>query len=315
MNGLVDETALMPRDGALAEIRTAVAAYNAQRPKVVRDMRLQVSVFVGGFLLVLGLLAYIFWSEGNRDALPWVGLGGMLAGPFVWEFSVRPARRFQQDLRDRLLPAVFGFVDEVRYAHRATPGFMRSMPGDEFVRRADCVHGDMIAGVHEDLAFTLSEAELSVGGGKSREVTFQGIILHFVRETAFPGTLLAARRPNVVRRLVRELFGASSLTLVTSGNPAVDERHEFRTNRPDAATPIVQGALAKALDYLARAWPDGVARIALVNRDCYLLVPSKKDFFELPPVDTPLDFDLHVQPMIRDLVTLLATAHLVRKIG
>ena len=51
-------------------------------------------------------------------------------------------------------------------------------------------------------------------------------------------------------------------------------------------------------------------RIALNQRQCYLLVPTKKDFFELPPIGVPLDFERHVQPMIADLMTLLATARL-----
>ena len=77
----------------------------------------------------------------------------------------------------------------------------------------------------------------------------------------------------------------------------------------------MQGTLAKALDYLATEWRDDVVRIALSGRQCYLLVPARKDFFELPPVDTPIDFDQHLRPMIRDLVMLLATAQLVNKIG
>ncbi|WP_411037099.1 hypothetical protein [Shinella sp. BYT-45] len=315
MDAIVDDAALMPKEAALRTLRAAVTAYNAERPKVAREMRMRLLLIFGSYLLLAGFLARMALT---RFEMNWFGIVLVflaLGGGVVWQFAVAPAKRFQQALRDRMLPLVFGFVEGVRYAHGGTPGFMDGMPGKDFVPRDRSVHGDMIAGAHEGLVFTLAETELSTGSGKSRQTTFNGVIFHFAREEVFPGLLLAARRPNALRRFMRDLFGGSGLAPVTSGNPEVDASHEFRTDRPDAATPLVQGTLAKALDYLATEWRDDVVRIALRGRDCYLLVPTRKDFFELPPLDTAIDFDRHIRPMIRDLVTLLATAHLVNKIG
>ena len=311
----VDEAALMPKEAALEDLHAAVAAYNASRGGVTHHMYIRVVLIFGGFLVFAGFASYLAITEIESDVVGIV-LGLLfVAGGFVWRFALAPAREFQQNLRDRMLPIVFGFVDRVQYVHGATPRFLSGMPDKDFVRRSRSEHGDMIAGKHDGLAFTLSETELSTGSGKSRETTFKGVIFHFEREDAFPGLLLAARKPNAVHRFMRNLFGGTALALVTSGNPEVDASHEFRTDRPEAATPLVQGTLAKALDYLASEWRDDVVRIALNQRQCYLLVPTKKDFFELPSVDTPIDFDRHIRPMIRDLVLLLATAQLVRKIG
>ena len=315
MDTMVDEAALMPKDAALEAVRAAVAEYNAARPKVARDMYLNVTLVLGVYLLFSALLLYLVATQIEKD---WtlVTLGVLVFGAtLAWKFAVGPAKRFQQGLRDRMLPLVFGFIGEVQYVHGATPRFLSGMPGKEFVPRDRSEHGDMIAGVHEGLAFTLSETEMSTGSGKSRQTTFKGVIFHFEREEAFPGLLVAVRKPNAMHRFMRDLFGGGALALVTSGNPEVDAFHEFRTDRAEAATPIVQGALAKALDYLSSVWRDDVVRLALRGRDCYLLVPAKKDFFELPPVDTPIDFERYIRPMIRDLVTLLATAQLVRRIG
>lgn len=315
MDVMVDEAALTPDNAALEEVREAVEAYNAARPKVARDMYLTVTLVLGVYLLFSALVLYLVATQIEED-WTFFTLFILIAGAtFAWKFAVAPAKRFQQGLRDRLLPLVFGFVDEVQYVHGATPRFLSGMPGKEFVPRDRAQHGDMIAGIHEGLVFTLSETELSTGSGKSRQTTFKGVIFHFLREEEFPGLLIAARKPNAVQRFMRDLFGGGALALVTSGNPEVDALHEFRTDRAEAATPIVQGTLAKALDYLASVWRDDVVRLALKGRECYLLVPAKKDFFELPPVDTPIDFDRYIKPMIRDLVTLLATAQLVRKIG
>ena len=108
-----------------------------------------------------------------------------------------------------------------------------------------------------------------------------------------------SRAMAIRKQKVRNEISATwnGLALVTSGNVEVDTSHEFRTDRPDAATPLVQGTLAQALDYLATEWRDDVVRIALNGRDCYLLVPATKDFFELPPVDTPIDFDVGYLPL------------------
>lgn len=312
---VIDETALMPKETALEDLRAAVTTYNTVRPKVARDMYVRIVLIFGGFLVLSAILLYGIWTSMKGD---FIGIAAgllLFLGGVVWKLVTAPARQFQQTLRDRMLPLVFGFVQEVRYVHGATPRFMDAMPGKEFVPRDRGVHGDMIVGTHEGLTFTLSETELSTGSGKSKQTTFKGVIFYFQREQEFPGLLLAARKPNAVHRFMRDLFGGSSMALVTSGNPEVDASHEFRTSRPDAATPLVQGTLAKALDYLATEWRDDVVRLALNGPDCYLLVPTKKDFFELPPVDTPIDFDRNIRPMIRDLVTLLATAQLVNKIG
>ncbi|MGQ3213935.1 MAG: DUF3137 domain-containing protein [Shinella sp.] len=315
MSAVVDEAALMPKDAALENLHAAVTAYNASRGSVTGDMYVRVALIFGGYLVFSAFVAYIAWVEIANDIVGIV-LGLLfVGGGFVWRFALAPAKQFQQSLRDRMLPLVFGFVDNVQYVNGAEPRFIHTMPGKDLVPRDRNEHGDMIAGRHDGLAFTLSETELITGSGKSRQTTFKGVIFHFEREQEFPGQLLAARRPNAVHRFMRDLFGGSSLALVISGNPEVDSSHEFRTNRLDAATPIVQGTLAKALDYLATEWRDDVVRIALDGRDCYLLVPAKKNFFELPPVDTPIDFDRHLRPMIRDLVMLLATAQLVNRIG
>ena len=77
----------------------------------------------------------------------------------------------------------------------------------------------------------------------------------------------------------------------------------------------MEGRLAQALEWLAEEWPEEPARVALSGKDGFLLLPTAKNFFELPDVTVPLDFDAHIRPMIADLGSLLATAALVRKVG
>ena len=100
-----------------------------------------------------------------------------------------------------------------------------------------------------------------------------------------------------------------------AASPAIDETYEFRTDNAGAARPLVSGRLAKALQWLGETWPGEPARVALEGRDGFLLLPVTKNFFELPGISTPLDYKAHIEPMVADMVALLATASLVRKVG
>jgi hypothetical protein len=119
----------------------------------------------------------------------------------------------------------------------------------------------------------------------------------------------------MVTSFFRGLFGDGDLEEVTSGVATLDENYEFRTDNPAAAQPLVKGRLARALQWLGETWPDEPARVALRDGDGFLLLPAKKNFFELPPISVPLDYHKHIEPMIADMATLLATAALVRKVG
>ena len=89
----------------------------------------------GGYLVFAAFVAYIAWVEIATDVVGIV-LGLLfVGGGFVWRFAIAPARHFQQSLRNRMLPLVFGFVDGVKYGHGEEPHFMRTMPGKELVQR------------------------------------------------------------------------------------------------------------------------------------------------------------------------------------
>lgn len=305
---------LMPDAAALASVQAEIERYNRFRPGVARGARLRLVLYMGAWLIVSALIAWPVFRGGNGEILGLVLAGIAFSGYWVHEAAVSQRKGFQQTLRDRVLPEIFGFIKDVRYSHGRTPGFLGRMPGNELVRRTKSVHGDMISGIYEGLSFTLSETEFSTGSGKSKEVTFKGVIVHVAQEEPFTSELFAAKRPGSFSQTVRDFFGdRSMLTEVKSGDVFIDASHEFRTDNPAEAKPRV-AAMAKALDYLSDVWRGGVVRIAIHRGDGFLLVPTEKDFFELPPIGVPLDFDAHAKPMIRDLVTLLATARLVSRI-
>lgn len=305
---------LMPDAAALAAVETEIAGYNALRPNVARGAIWRMVLYMGGWALVSTLISWPLVTGGQANVFGFVFVGIVFSGYYIYGQAIAQRKGFQQALRDRMLPVIFSFVKDLNYSNGRTPRFLNRMPGKELVRWTQSTHGDMISGVYDGLAFTLSETELSVGSGKHKEVAFKGVIVYFKQETPFTSVLLAAKRPGRFDQALRDLFGSrSTLTEIKSGDVFIDASHAFRTDNPEAAASRV-AAMAKALDYLSDVWRDGVVRIAIQRGDGFLLVPSKKDFFELPPIDVPLNFDAHAKPMIRDFVTLLATARLVSRI-
>lgn len=126
--------------------------------------------------------------------------------------------------------------------------------------------------------------------------------------------LVAARKAGKVVGFFRGMF-SSKMQELASGVPELDATYEFRTDNVEAARPLVTGRLARALTWLGETSPHDQARIALTGSDGFLLMPRNMNFFELPDISMPLDYQTHIAPMIADLGAMLATAALVRKIG
>jgi hypothetical protein len=310
-----DEAKVMPDAAVLETVRQAIGDYNEARPGLERAMEWRLTVIMGIYAVVAVVVFFMIVSKIGMGE----GLGVVIAILFgigwgLYNFCMKPVRDFQQNLRNRMLPLIFGFVEELRYTKGLIPRFMEKFPKPALLKYGVAEHDDAISGLHDGMHFMLSEAELKTGG-KNKTVLFDGVIFHFYLEQPFPGILAAAKRPTGMQKFAQELFGTGNLHIIESGDPEVDATHEFRTDHTTAARPLIEGPLVKALDYLSGVWRDDVVRIALSNRECFLLVPTKKNFFELPDIAHDINFDRHVEPMIRDLVTLLVTARLVSKIA
>lgn len=307
-----DIDALMPKEEALADMRAAVAEYNAMRPRIHQELLLKSLLVAGGYAMLSLFLILMVLAFGSAP-MALVAFAVMAAAGYLgWRQLGVENGPFEQRLRERLLPRVFGFVGAVRYQRGKEPSFVGDMPGAAFLPRNGSRYGDTVTGETDGLRFTLAEAEFTVGAGADERTVFKGVILHFERETAFPGLLLAAKRANATAPAFTE---PGALGKVRGRRKAIDGRYEFLSDNAEAAGAMVQGALPKAMDFLCDIWPEGEPRLALRRKEGFLLVPASKDFFETPPLDMAIDFDRDIQPMILDFVTLLATARLVGNIG
>lgn len=312
----------MPGEGAIAGIRADIERYEAERSRAHRAVMWRVPVFDG---LVLAAIFALAWAFNNVNIAhsneQWVSTPHVLLYVFgmavlflVHSQATKPARRLQQSLRERILPAIFGFIQTVAYRHGETPDSFGRLPR-ETVGSFNRQHfDDVISGYYEGFPFELYEATLRSKAGKSSSEVFKGIVVSFETVKPFPGLLVAARRAGKVAGFFRGLFG-EKLQEVPSGDAALDEIYEFRTDNVAAAQPLVSGRLAQALKWLGETWPENPSRVALRDRDGFLLIPQSKNFFELPGISQPLDYKAHVEPMVADMAALLATAALVRKVG
>ncbi len=316
----MEDHGFMPSEAVLAGIREDVARYEAERVQAHRAVRWRVPVFLATAIAFVVALAHVLngvadpferWTSAPHV---FVYFGAAVAAIFIYGWAMRPATKLQQSFRERLLPIVFSFIDGMRYRKGAVPDSFARLPR-ETVGSFNRLHfDDVVSGQYAGFPFELYEASLSQKSGKTTVAVFKGVVVSFALERPFPGVLVAARRSGVVTKFFRDFFGGRLEELKT-GLAELDETYDFRTNNTQAAQPLVTGRLPKALLWLAQAWPEQPARVALHDGDGYLLIPTARNFFELPGISVPLDYDTHVKPMIADMASLLATVALVRKIN
>jgi hypothetical protein len=311
----------MPGEEVVAGIRRDIEQYELERQQVYRQVMWRVPVFMGAVLVLALLLALAFnsfaspYEQWSSSPHIFLYVGTLFALFFAWGIAMSPARQLRQSFRDRLLPIIFGFIQEMRYRNGGTPDSFDRLP-KQAVGSFNRQHfDDIVSGKYEGFPFELYEAKLSQKAGKSESTVFRGVITSFQPQSSFPGLLIAAKRAGTVGKFFRDMFGNGGLEPVESGMVWLDEAYEFRSDNPSAARPLVAGRLAKVLQYLNETWPGEPPRVALWGPDGFLLLPLTKDFFELPGITTAIDYKVHVEPIVADMVQLLATASLVRKVG
>lgn len=316
----MDAQDFMPSEAALRQVRAGIEAYEVRRDETRRGAAMRIAAYMAAVVAAVAVLAWAFnafadpreqWLSAPHVFLYVAGIIGVV---LAWRSATAPSRRLRQSFREELLPVIFGFIGELRYRKGETPPSMERLPAETLGSFDRVVYDDEISGVWQGMRFELYEAAFSQRTGKLDGTVFRGVIVAVETETPFPGVLVATRKANTVTSFFHGLFG-KDLEQVESGAPELDAAYDFRTDNSEAARPLVGGRLAQALEWLGETWPDEPARVALKQRDVFLLLPHARNFFELPDVSVPLDYGRHVAPMIADMASLLATAALVRRVG
>ena len=314
----MDTKEFLPGPAVVDRARAEIEHYNRERETVAARASWRVRLGLGGvflgFVAAAGLLAVavprLSFLSGHYFAL--AAVAGVAAF-FAHGLAMAPARRFQQSLRDRLFPIIFGFVDDLSYRNGVTPAGYGSMPQGAVGRHNRRSFDDVVSGRYQGFELELFEAKLSNRANKRTSIVFRGVVLASRLPRPFPGTLIAARPIPQFFRFFRDLFSGDGLERVMLGDPAVDERYEFRSDNAAAARVVAGGDLLKALDWLHDAWPEKPGRVAVSGDRMFVLLPVDKNFFELPHVAVEIDYARHVEPIVADIAVLVATATLMRK--
>jgi hypothetical protein len=311
----------LPREDVISGIRKDIEQYEFGRQQAYRQIRWRVPLFLGGLAVLVLALAYTFNSFASTYE-QWLSpphvflyVGAFAAAFWLYTVAMRPATELRQSFRDRLLPIIFAFVEDFRYRNGWTPDSFDRLPRAAVGSFNRQTFDDVLTGKYEDFPFELYEATLAQKSGKSESTVFKGVIAAFETGTSFPGLLVAVKRAGSATRFFRDMFGGGGLDEITAGAPDLDEAYEFRTDNAAAAQPLVAGNLGRVLRWLSETWPGEPARVAWQGRDGFLLLPLTRNFFELPGISQPIDYKAHVEPLVVDMVSLLATAALVRKVG
>jgi hypothetical protein len=307
-----------PDDGTVAAIKAELEAYETRRATEHRNLRwyTPLALIPAVIVAILGLMVLL--AEGPppvaKDDLQfgfWVLLAVALLGAGGILLAHGPSRKLQQSLRDRLLPSLFGFVGEVEYSHATKPFTFDYLPAAALPSYAQVTFGDVVRGRYRWMRFELYEMHLRSGGKNDKRV-FDGVVVGFDIPGHFPGLLLATPRRATIMKLIRDIFG-SKLSTLEAGNPALDAAFEFRSDNPAAAGPLVAGTLGAALEHIGGTWREGPPRLALSEQIGFLLMPTSRNFFELPGVGVTPSYERHIEPLVAELTHLLDTALVVRR--
>ncbi len=312
-------SAFMPNEAVVATIQQDLAAYNAQRVGAAKSVSWRLWIFHGLFTAVMAVIVLAVASlsdDGLFSAAGWfvvaIGVGGYLGAHAL---ALSPGRQLQQAFRDRLIPTIFSFLEQVNYRHGAPPNSFEYLPKEAIGTYNRHSFDDCLFGRHEGMGFEAFEARFAhkVGKGSEQEV-FRGVVLAFQLEKPFPARLIARTRTSVsgFTRFIQGLFGSGGLEEVKTGDGRVDTAYEFRSDNPIRARQLVSPDFTHALDELGTAWPHAPSRIAIARETGFVLLPTQKNFFELPQIGIDCDYKRHIEPMVHDLMLLLDIARLVR---
>lgn len=312
----MDASAFMPDASLQAAIEKDVENFNRRRRVAVVEVdRRRKGLFVAyglGIALVLFIL-YRFFSETEigRNFMIFTVVMGAVGIPWVLKLAREPGRRVQQEFRDHMLPVILGFLDDFRYRNGFRPASFERVPKTLLGSYNRETFDDFITCRIDGTAVDIFEVKLERTSKNSSRIIFQGVIMACQVEGAFPGRLLASRR-DTGWAFLRAIFERDTLMEMRSHTP-LDDSYQFKTDAPEAAGQWLRGGLSETLIWLRERWPRAMPMLALNRGDLYLLLPTERDFFAMPPIDRPLDYTADLKPMVDEIASLLAIVRAFRR--
>lgn len=323
----MDVKPFLPNAGTVAAIEKDIETYNKRRSHAHAEVQRRIPMLMGS--LAIGCAAILVLLLANMPSMPPKGIGvvfglfiggAIFAGTAIYKFAKQPGEDTRQQFRDHIIPVLFGFVDGIRYSHGYETGTFTRLPA---LMKGNFNHkefGDIISGRLNGKRFEISEMTLKRKSKNSDVTVFKGVVLNCGAGHPFKGTLVAIRRPQPglfqamddAFRSLGELFRGERFDTVFSRN-RLDNSYEFRTDRRDDVQDLLRGRLSEVLEWINKNWPRGSPRLALRNGEIFVMLPSDKDFFELPAIEVPVIYRADLEPMVKEFAQLLAIVEEIQR--
>lgn len=317
----------LPDAATVIAIEADIANYNERRLHAQREIGRRQPIMLGAY--ALGCAVFFYFVMANFSSLPEQlayflliggGIGAVFGAVFVNQYARQVGVDTQQHFRNHILPVLFGFVEGLRYAHGSEPGSFSRLPDAMKGNFNQKSFGDLVTGRLKGKRFEIYEATLSHQSKNSSTIVFRGLVLCCSLLGDFSGTLVAVRRPpsglrqsfDALMRSVNAMIGRDRMVTVISRS-RLDNTYEFRTDRPEEARPLLSGRFGEVLKWVDQTWRRGSPRLAVRRSELFVMLPSEKDFFELPPLDRPVSYRAHLEPMVKDFASLLAIVEEVQR--
>ena len=307
----------LPNAETVAAIEKDVAIYNERRKLEHAELERRLPALTIAYVAGSALVLYVSYLLFIPDGAWMLGIIAALC-VFGWRharnYVTRPAEWTQQHFRDHMLPVLFGFIPDLRYSHDRMPVSFERMPRQLIPGHNRKEFDDFLSGLLDGRRFELFEMKLVQRSKNSETVMFQGAVLNCKLATPFPGFLVATRKVGDFQRFFRDLFASSAVSEIVCGDERLDRLYEFRTDRRSEARRLLSGGLAEILAGIWKKWPNDTAQLAVSGDDVFVMLPSDTNFFELPPIERPLDYHADLAPMVRHIASFLAIAGEVQKL-
>jgi hypothetical protein len=254
-------------------------------------LRQRYLLILAGFGGLLGVDVALLWQVG----LPLVVVSVIGLGALGWFLLRQLERRFHDQLRAAVMPALCEAIGDLEHAVGGAPGLdfhalerLGLLPRHNR-RKVD----DVFVGRHRDTGFIMAEATLRQrsrgrrGGSRTR---FRGLILAIATPHEIAARILIAKDVGLVgNQVIGWLRSCQGLERILLPHPGFERHFELYADQAEVALRTVTPDLCDALVALAEAHDGQPLQAAFLGRHFYLAMPRPGDQFRLGTLFRPLD--------------------------
>lgn len=306
-------------------IEQEITAYNDQRESVaatrskLRRKHLIIFAALGIVLVAVGLWIYFSGSDPALYAVPFVGLLGLLLTlERLHRSANQPGKDLQKTVRERIFPALFSNIQDLRFQTNTTGFFDEAPDGIKPDTTKYCEGHDLIEGVYQGQSIAANEITVfgirgHVDKHKPVEV-FKGLALRIGLDHSV-ANLSVSSDPDAVQRLIMGQYRAVGNTEQLPFNDEHFETiYDVDCKNEGFADSVFSDAGRSTFMSLQGILSKSPIQLATTGSTAYVLVSKREDLFELPSIDRPFDTETDGQRLQNEMQGILDLIEGVRNL-